>query len=252
MRVKVHLQSPECAASRLHRHPCRKVISVFVLEGMSCDLREVSLSRCPLDVRTFQFREPPIVIELLDQETLALMHEDGSFIELEDSSLPFNLFKYLVLSSADIDDFVRLVIRRAYTDMLRWKWPEAIMAVIEAFFVNDQSFFAHLRQLWSKEANVVFTEYTRTASYGQLFSAHLDTNYSRVHWQLESCTLQVCLHDEGIVEVNIQGGIRIREDFMWMFRVVLAVKLIVSWGTESGDSSDHSLYWERITNQHRQ
>lgn len=51
-----------------------------MLEELSSDLREVSLSRRPVHIRSLQFSKASIVIEMLDQETLTLMHEDSTFV----------------------------------------------------------------------------------------------------------------------------------------------------------------------------
>lgn len=103
------------------------------------DPREVALSRSPLDIRPLQLGKAPIVIQMLDQVTLALMHKDGTLVQLKDSSLPLNLFQNLVAPTGNIDDLVCLVVCRAYADMFGWKRPKTIVTVVEAFFINDQT-----------------------------------------------------------------------------------------------------------------
>lgn len=99
--------------------------------------REVTLPCCPLHVCPLQLSEAPIVVEMLDQVALALVHKNGAFVQLKDSSLPFNLFQYLVASIRCVNDLVCFVICRPNADMFGRKGTESIVTVIKSFFIDD-------------------------------------------------------------------------------------------------------------------
>lgn len=59
--------------------------------GSRIDLREVSLSCCPLDISLLQLADPRFMADLLHQEAHALMQKNRAFKQLEDRPCPLYL-----------------------------------------------------------------------------------------------------------------------------------------------------------------
>ena len=127
---------------------------LFILDGPR-NPRKVPLPRGPLHVRLLQFCQLPIVADLLDEVALALMHEDGALVQLEDGARPFNLLEDLVPPVCRVNDMVRLVVCRPDADVLGRVGAVPIVAMKEPFFVCDQALLAELRQIRAKVPDVV-------------------------------------------------------------------------------------------------